>query len=100
MSMLTDVCERADGCQTALLCSDHEVFLYIESNHRSVLFPQEGQPHPLAVGRTVPVVQGPAPGAQDRPPQDEPEVPVLSVHRHQGAGAELAGPGTRRAQGL
>lgn len=66
----------------------------------SVLFPQEGQPHPLAVGRTVPVVQGPAPGAQDRPPQDEPEVPVLSVHRHQGAGAELAGPGTRRAQGL
>lgn len=38
VSVLMDVCEHADGCQTALPCSDHEVFLYIESN-QTVLAP-------------------------------------------------------------
>lgn len=61
---------------------------------------QEGQPHPLPARRTVPVVQGLAPGAEDRPPQDEPEVPVLPLHRHQGVWDQLVGHGPRRAQGL
>lgn len=64
------------------------------------LLPQEGQPHPLPAGRALSVVQGPPPGAQDRPPQDVPQVPVLPLHRHQGFWAELVGHGPGRAQGL
>lgn len=45
---------------------------------------QEGRPDPVPAERAVPVVQRSPPGAQDRPPQDEPQVPVLPLHRHQG----------------
>lgn len=61
---------------------------------------QEGRPDPVPAERAVAVVQGPSPGAQDRPPQDEPQVPVLPLHRHQGLRDQLVRHGPGRSQGL
>lgn len=64
------------------------------------VFQQEGQPHPVPVRWTVPLVQGSPPGAKDRSSQDVPQIPLLPLHRQQGFRSELVRHGPGCAQGL